>query len=172
MVKNLPAIWETPGFDPSLRTIPWRRKWQPTPLFLPGKSLGWRRLVGYSPWGHKESDMTEPLHFHCYVYRSNNVTCWPFRINWSSSTDLAVVKYWFKKKKSISLRNIPGEALKMINLDPCLLWVLFFFFFNILCDWVTSWTSCFLHGTSFLLEKVTDKLVIQTYEAGRHFLKD
>ena len=39
--------------------IPWRRKWQPTPVFLPGKSCGQRSLVGYSPWGHKELDMTE-----------------------------------------------------------------------------------------------------------------
>ena len=38
-------------------------KWQPTPVFLPGKSHGWRILVGYSPWGHKESNMTEWLHF-------------------------------------------------------------------------------------------------------------
>ena len=45
-----------------LRTC-WRRKWQPTPVFLPGKSHGQRSLVGYSPWGHKESDMTEQLHF-------------------------------------------------------------------------------------------------------------
>ena len=41
------------------RSIPWRRKWQPTPVFLPGKSHGWRSLVGYSPWGCKESDMAE-----------------------------------------------------------------------------------------------------------------
>ena len=41
--------------------IPWRRKWQPTPVFLPGKSHGQRSLVGYSPWGCKESDMTEQL---------------------------------------------------------------------------------------------------------------
>ena len=41
----------------------WRRKWQPTPVFLPGKSHGWRSLAGYSPWGHKESDMTERLYF-------------------------------------------------------------------------------------------------------------
>ena len=40
----------------------WRRKWQPTPVFLPGKSHGWRSLVGYGPWGHKELDMTEQLH--------------------------------------------------------------------------------------------------------------
>ena len=40
----------------------WRRKWQPTPVHLPGKSHGWRSLVGYSPWDHKESDTTEQLH--------------------------------------------------------------------------------------------------------------
>ena len=38
------------GFDPWVRKIPWRRKWQPTPVFLPGESHGWRSLVGYSPW--------------------------------------------------------------------------------------------------------------------------
>ena len=39
--------------------FPWRRKWQPTPVFLPGKSHGQESLAGYSPWGHKESDTTE-----------------------------------------------------------------------------------------------------------------
>ena len=42
----------------------WRRQWQPTPVLLPGKSHGRRSLVGCSPWGRKESDMTEWLHFH------------------------------------------------------------------------------------------------------------
>ena len=41
-----------------------RRQWQLTPVLLPGKSHGWRSLVGCSPWGHKESDTTERLHFH------------------------------------------------------------------------------------------------------------
>ena len=41
-----------------------RRQWQPTPVLLPGKSHGWRNLVGCSPWDHKESDTTEQLHFH------------------------------------------------------------------------------------------------------------
>ena len=41
----------------------WRRKWQSTPVFLPVKFHGWRSLVGYSPWGRKESDTTERLHF-------------------------------------------------------------------------------------------------------------
>ena len=53
-----------PGFDPWVRKISWRRTWQPTPVLLPGKSHGQRSLVGYSPWGRKESDMTERLHFH------------------------------------------------------------------------------------------------------------
>ena len=41
-----------------------RRQWYPTPVPLPGKSHGWRSLVGYSPWGREESDTTERLHFH------------------------------------------------------------------------------------------------------------
>ena len=41
-----------------------RRRWHPTPVLLPGKSHGWRGLVGYSPWGREESDTTERLHFH------------------------------------------------------------------------------------------------------------
>ena len=41
-----------------------RRQWHPTPVLLPGKSHGWRRLVGCSPWGHEELDTTEWLHFH------------------------------------------------------------------------------------------------------------
>ena len=40
----------------------WRRKWLPTPVFLPGKSHGQKSLVGYSPWGHKVLDMTEHIH--------------------------------------------------------------------------------------------------------------
>ena len=51
-----------PGFNPCVGKIPWRRKWQSTPVLLPGKSHGQRSLVGYSPWGCKESDMTEQFH--------------------------------------------------------------------------------------------------------------
>ena len=48
-----------PRFDPWVRKTLWRRKWQLTPVFLPGESHGQRSLAGYSPWGCKESDMTE-----------------------------------------------------------------------------------------------------------------
>ena len=47
------------GSDLWVGKIPWRRKWQPTPVFVLEKSLGQRSLAGYSPWGSKESDMTE-----------------------------------------------------------------------------------------------------------------
>ena len=52
-----------PRFNPWVRKILWRRKWQPTPVLLPGESHGQRSLVGYSPRGHKELDTTEQLHF-------------------------------------------------------------------------------------------------------------
>ena len=48
-----------PGLIPGSGRFPWRRKWQPTPVLLPGESHGGRSLVGYSPWGHKELDTTE-----------------------------------------------------------------------------------------------------------------
>ena len=62
--KSLCLECERPGFNPWVGKIPWRRKWQPTPVLLPGESHGGRSLVGYSPWGRKESDTTERLHFH------------------------------------------------------------------------------------------------------------
>ena len=56
---SLVAQCRRPGVDPWVRKIPWRRKWQPTPVLLPGEFHGLRSLVGYSPWGRKESDMTD-----------------------------------------------------------------------------------------------------------------
>ena len=55
------------GFDPWVGKIPWSRQWQPTPGFLPGKSNGQGSLAGYSPWGHKESDITERAHTHVSI---------------------------------------------------------------------------------------------------------
>ena len=55
LVKNLPVMWR-PGFDPWVGKIPWRREWLPTLVFLPEEFHGL-----HSPWGHKESDMTEPF---------------------------------------------------------------------------------------------------------------
>ena len=62
-VKNLPAMREI-----RVQSLGWEdpleKEMQPTPVLLPRKFHGWRNLVGYSPWGLKESDTTEQLHFH------------------------------------------------------------------------------------------------------------
>ena len=54
------------GFTPWVGRTPWWRKWQPTPLFLPGKSCGQRSLAACSPWSHKELDTTEQLTTHAF----------------------------------------------------------------------------------------------------------
>ena len=64
MVKSLPANAgdvKRHWFDPWVGKTPWRKTWQPTPVFFPGESHGQRSLVGYSPWDRKESDMTKVI---------------------------------------------------------------------------------------------------------------
>ena len=65
-----------------VRKIPWRRKWQPTPVLLPGKFHAQRSLVGYSPWGCKKSDMTEWLHFTSLHF---TLCKWEAKESWSSN---------------------------------------------------------------------------------------
>ena len=59
-VKNLPT-WLRSEFDPWVRKIPWKRKWEPISVFLSGKYHGQKSLEGYSSWGHNELDTTEQL---------------------------------------------------------------------------------------------------------------
>ena len=74
MVKNLLANVggaEDAGLIPGLQKFPWIRKWQPTPVFLPGKSHGQKSLAGYSQWGHKKSDTTK---HHCIAAYGLHIT--------------------------------------------------------------------------------------------------
>ena len=64
-----------PGFDPRVRKIPWRRKWQSIPALLPRKSHRRRNLIGYSPWDCKESDTIELLHFHFHFQWNKYTAC-------------------------------------------------------------------------------------------------
>ena len=68
MIQQLPAMQELQ--DTWVRSLgqenPWRRKWQPTAAFLPGKSHGQGSLVGYNAWGLKESDTTERTRMHSF----------------------------------------------------------------------------------------------------------
>ena len=57
-------LFPTQNSIPSHYVSKWRRQWHPTPVLLPGKSHGWRSLVGCSPWGREELGMTKWLHFH------------------------------------------------------------------------------------------------------------
>ena len=73
-------------FDLWVGKIPWRRKWHPTPVFLPGKSHGWRSLAGYSPWGCKQSDTTEAISLFCVCLWLNSVSgsgIDPVPVQWS-----------------------------------------------------------------------------------------
>ena len=96
-LKRLPSMPET-RFNPWVGKIPWRRKWQSTPVFLPGESHGQRRLVGHSPRGHRELDTTERLHLHQNL------------IYWTSPTaaleqSLRVLRlfYWYDRLANMTL---------------------------------------------------------------------
>ena len=62
MVKYPPAK----ARDAASRKMPWNKKWQLAPVFLPGKFHGQRSLVSYNSWGQKESDITEYTHTHTH----------------------------------------------------------------------------------------------------------
>ena len=66
--KDMPA---SAGDIREASLIPWRRAWPPTPIFLPGESHGQGSLVGYSPWGHKQSDRTEATAHSYFLYNAH-----------------------------------------------------------------------------------------------------
>ena len=74
VVENLPVMQEH-RLSPWVWKIPWRRKWQPTPIFLPGKSHGQRSLADYRPRGHRELDTTEWLSTHTWDENENLAIC-------------------------------------------------------------------------------------------------
>ena len=83
------------GFSPWVGKIPWRRKWQPSPVLLPGESHGQRSLVGYSPWGHTESDTTEVTKQEqqqwLWCWPLSSCAYWPFiyLLFWSVLSDIS-----------------------------------------------------------------------------------
>jgi len=83
VVKNLPAMQEGHRFNPWVGKIPWRRKWQPIPVFLPGKSHGQRSLVGYSSLGCKRvryhlaaKNNNTHTHTHTHMYIHAHARVW------------------------------------------------------------------------------------------------
>ena len=84
--------------------IPWRRKWQTTPVFLPGKPHEWRSLVGYSPRSRKESDTTERLHFSLCTY-TDSCLLYTEEKNTALSNSNTSVKFLRKTPKEVEEPN-------------------------------------------------------------------
>ena len=90
-------------FDCWVRKIPWRRQWQPTPVFLPEKFHGQRSLVGYSPWGHKvrphSAHRQHPLYGYTTFYASLHylVNSWVVCRFWL----LWIMKLWTFERESL-----------------------------------------------------------------------
>ena len=129
-----------PGFNPWVGKISWRRKWQPTPVFLPGESHGRRSLVGHSPWGCKGSDRTEWLHTHRafhlvfhryfflyyssdsffkYNFSSLNLSLAGSNLYWSPSVDfqtLSTIFFSILKVLLSSFSNLFGHNFNLLVL--------------------------------------------------------
>ena len=111
MVKNAPAV-QRPGFDPWVGKIPWRREWQPTPVFLPGEFQGQRNLADCNPWCCKESDTIQQLndkHFESLTARDYPLS--PFQ----ATSPYKQVKERFLNLPSCSKSH---EVLKISGLAP------------------------------------------------------
>ena len=102
-------------FDPWVEPILWRRKWQATPVFLPGKSHEQRSLAGYSPWSYKESDTTELLNNKRLITVFVCV-CVPFRIILllfnpkATSFSLCLLKTPFSQVNAFNIDFFPSKS--------------------------------------------------------------
>ena len=112
----------TPGWG----RFPWRRKWQPPPVFLPffpilatGKPHGWRSLVGYSPWSRKELDTTERLHFHFQtMVQVMKIMATSFRRSHAGTAILSAPNPPAGHCRLMPLLETPGHS--QTNLGQCL----------------------------------------------------
>ena len=98
-----------PGFDPWARKIPWRKEWLPPPVFLPGKFHGRRCLAAYSPWGHKESDMTKQLShslFTIYLHPHSHWVIITLALNYTTCENKAC-KGKGKRKRELAFVCLP-----------------------------------------------------------------
>ena len=113
---------KTLGFDSWVRKIPWIRKGQPTPVFLPRESHGQKSQVGYSPWGCKESDTTERLTHTLYIfyYLSYCLSCllslpsWNIYSTKNYSFSLEEYQAYYRRAKYICLMSeeiVPGPVI-------------------------------------------------------------
>ena len=105
-----------PGFSPWVGKISWRKKWQPTPVLLPGKLHGWRSPIGYSLWGRKESDTTMRLHFALSLFLIINRNQ-----SWAK-----YIKYFLRLKEARLTSTLGMGTGKGIRLLLMYLWQIYF----------------------------------------------
>ena len=115
----------TKCFDANQEILRRRRQWQPTPVLLPGKSHGWRSLVGCSPWGHEESDMTERLHFHFSLScigegNGSPLQCSCLENPWDGGAWWAAV-YGVAQSRTRLMRLSSSSSRQSLQLSPFLL---------------------------------------------------
>ena len=107
VVNNPPASARDMGLIPELGRSPWRRSWQPTPIFLPGESHGQRSLAGYSPWVHKSRTQLRNLaHTHSAT--------WNLVIFLSEIIGI-MPEYWLPVRVSLSKTEKSKLAFKAIS---------------------------------------------------------
>jgi len=124
---------ETKRFNPWIGKIPWRRKWQPTPGFLPGKFHGPRSLAGYNTWGHKESD-TKRLkqQQQCVIERIYHIL-----LTHSSVDDISDILLLDTYPRD--MKTCPHKNLSM----DCTFWQVHYYEY--------SWTNFYVDTFSYLL---------------------
>ena len=138
---------------------PRRRWWHPTPVLLPGKSHGWRSLVGCSPWGREESDTTERLYFHFSLSCVGEGNGNPLQCSclenprdggawWAAVYGVAQSRTWLKQLSSSSSNVWPAYVFCMIVLlcmDVCLSMSASAY----ICEWmcVCVWVTYFISKT-------------------------
>ena len=131
-------------FDRWVRRISWKRKWQLTPVFLPGKSHGQKNLAGYNPWDCKESDMTErkhTTHTHKGVYRQiRNIYFSPCRKKIPSSLEFCFLFILAErtKNKFPFLLCVPSKVCQLCKV------LRIYFFQNFIMDLVHE-QRCSVH---------------------------
>ena len=118
-----------PGFDPWVGKIPWRRKWQPTPVSLPGKSHGQRSLVGCSPRGCKESGTTEWLTLtYKFITDSKSFTfCRSVKVQEPRDRPIFIFHASFPICWSISNKRSEKEHIHKIYLEITNIRLLYFY---------------------------------------------
>ena len=121
--------WKWLEFDHWVRKIHWRRKWQPNPVFLPGESHGQWTLVGYSPWGSKESDRTDCVQIHASAYLLKKILNFNTReITLHSSSKIhphahIIISDLFSIYKTATPRPRPGAVAGRTNPISKELWL-------------------------------------------------